>query len=333
VRNLRRGTWWPTPTPRESTTRRSLRKKHIIKRDEFKGDSEDTADEEVMMQDEAPKHQEIGKEELASAVDITEVTGTKAEIQEGESEDIIEVDVVMVRYTLRQGQMEHCRKSMGWRLTNAEHDLDRRKSTGAAMLKNNPDGNHDEVDVLRERVKLSVLEDRFDRDAVADGDDEDRKTAGKYVHKKPKMRGVMIKNNSNGKNDEAEQLLKILWYKLIGDKQNLHGDDDDHDVSNVENLSRQSERTLMGELVTKLLGDTAYETILDKDPGKDKVHDEPEVNHKAKYDKNNAVKNQMYVKPEPKDGMLKNNFKYVIKSLGETVFKNLPDKNCGKQGL
>jgi hypothetical protein len=45
--------------------------------------------------------------------------------------------------------MEQCLKSMGWRLTNAEHDLDRRKSTGAAMLKNNPNGNHDEVDVLR----------------------------------------------------------------------------------------------------------------------------------------------------------------------------------------
>jgi hypothetical protein len=52
-------------------------RKHIIKRDGFKDDSEDTMDEEVMMQDKAPKHQEIGNEELASAVDITEVTGTK----------------------------------------------------------------------------------------------------------------------------------------------------------------------------------------------------------------------------------------------------------------
>ena len=78
-------------------------RKHIIKRDGFKDDSEDTTDEEVMMQDEAPKHQEIGNEELASAVDITEATGMKAEIQEGEPEDIIKVDVVMARDNLRQG--------------------------------------------------------------------------------------------------------------------------------------------------------------------------------------------------------------------------------------
>jgi hypothetical protein len=83
---------------------------------------------------------------------------------------------------------------------------------------------------------------------------------------------VMTKNNPNGKHGKAEQLLKILGYKLIGDEQNLHGDDDDHDVSNMENLSRQSGRTLRGELVTKSPGDTAYEIIRDKDPGKDKVH-------------------------------------------------------------
>jgi hypothetical protein len=111
--------------------------------------------------------------------------------------------VVMARENLRQGQMEQCLKSMGWRLTIAEHDLDRRESTGAAMLKNNPDGNHDEVDWLRERVNISVWEGRFDRDAVGDGDDEDEKTAGKYVHEKPKMRGVMIKNNPNGKHGDS----------------------------------------------------------------------------------------------------------------------------------
>jgi hypothetical protein len=88
--------------------------------------------------------------------------------------------------------VEQCLKSLGWRLINAEHDLDRRKITGAVMLKNNPDGKHDEVNVLRERVNMSAREDRFDRDTVGHGDDDDEeKTAGKYMYKKPEMRAVM----------------------------------------------------------------------------------------------------------------------------------------------
>jgi type II secretory pathway component PulL len=43
-----------------------------------------------MVQDEVLKNQEISKEELASAVEITDAT--KAEIQEGVLEDTIEVD-------------------------------------------------------------------------------------------------------------------------------------------------------------------------------------------------------------------------------------------------
>ena len=56
---------------------------------------------------------------------------------------LLQVDMVMARDNLGQGQVEQCLKSLGWRLINAEHDLDRRKITGAVMLKNNPDGNHD----------------------------------------------------------------------------------------------------------------------------------------------------------------------------------------------
>ena len=43
------------------------------------------------------------------------------------------------------------------------------------------------------------------------------------------------------------------------------------DENNTEKLSNQSIRTPMGEPVTKSFGDTAFENILDKDPGKDKV--------------------------------------------------------------
>jgi hypothetical protein len=82
--------------------------------------------------------------------------------------------------------------------------------------------------------------------------------------------------------------------------------------------------------VTKSLGDIADETIRKKDPRKDKVHEEPETNYKVKYDKNKAVKTQMYEKPELKDGMLKNNSKPAIKSLGEAAFEKPLDKDCGK---
>jgi hypothetical protein len=48
-------------------------------------------------------------------------------------------------------------------------------------------------------------------------------------------------------------------------------------VTNVEKLSRQAVRRPMGEPVIKSFGDAALENILDKDPGKDKVHKKPET--------------------------------------------------------
>jgi hypothetical protein len=45
----------------------------------------------------------------------------------------------------------------------------------------------------------------------------------------------------------------------------------------MEKPSRQSVRTPMGEPVTKCLGNAAFENNLDKDPGKDKVHEKPET--------------------------------------------------------
>jgi hypothetical protein len=63
------------------------------------------------------------------------------------------------------------------------------------------------------------------------------------------------------------------------------------DKNNAEKLSSQSIRTPMGELVIKSFGDTVFKNILDKDPGKDKVHEKPEergvvvnINPKGKYD-------------------------------------------------
>jgi hypothetical protein len=67
-------------------------REHFIKGDGFKDDSEDTADEEVMKQDEALKTQEIIKKEAASTVVITDATGMNTEVQEGVREDTVEVD-------------------------------------------------------------------------------------------------------------------------------------------------------------------------------------------------------------------------------------------------
>jgi hypothetical protein len=109
-------------------------REYLIKGDRFKNNFEDTTDEEMMMQDEALKNQEISKEELAPpAVEITDITGTKA-------------------YHI-----------------DAEHDLGHREITGAVKLKNNPDDKHDEANVLRERVNMSVWEDRVNKDTVRHG--------------------------------------------------------------------------------------------------------------------------------------------------------------------
>ena len=43
---------------------------------------------------------------------------------------LLQVDMVMTRDNLGQGQVEQCMKSLGCRLTKAKHDLDRRKITG-----------------------------------------------------------------------------------------------------------------------------------------------------------------------------------------------------------
>mgnify|MGYP007114468170 CR=1 FL=1 len=67
-------------------------REHLIKGNRSKDDSEDTADEEVTKQDEAPKNRESIKKEPASATIITDATGMKTETKEGAWEDTVEVD-------------------------------------------------------------------------------------------------------------------------------------------------------------------------------------------------------------------------------------------------
>jgi hypothetical protein len=47
---------------------------------------------------------------------------------------MLQVDVVMGRDNLWQGQAEQCLKNLGCRLINTEHDLDSREIVGFGML-------------------------------------------------------------------------------------------------------------------------------------------------------------------------------------------------------
>jgi hypothetical protein len=148
--------------PREEDDR-----EHFIKEDGFKDDPEDTADEEIMKQDEVIKTQEISKKELKG--------------QEGGREDTSEDETDEEDITKK---VEQCPKSLGCRLIDA------------VKLKNNPDGKHDEVNVLRERVNISVWKDRFDKDSVGHGsDDNEEKTVVKYRYEKPEGRDGMTYSN------------------------------------------------------------------------------------------------------------------------------------------
>jgi hypothetical protein len=89
---------------------------------------------------------------------------------------------------------------------------------------------------------------------------------------------------------------------------------------------------------TDLMLDMEYEAgIKDYQGRKLIIHEKLETRngmlktkHKVKYDKNNAVKTQLYEKPGPRDGMLKNNSKPVIESLSEADFENILDNVFGK---
>jgi hypothetical protein len=130
----------------------------------------------------------------------------------------------------------------------------------------------------------------------------------------------VVRKKGNERQEQTDQLLKVPGCEHIDDEQDSLVDDDGHDVSNMGKCSRQSGRTLMGEPVSKSLGDTADESIRDEDPGKEKVHEEPKIKHKGNYEKNNALKTQMYEKP----GM-----RAVIADIRmlKTILKGTDDKN------
>jgi hypothetical protein len=127
------------------------RDEYFITEDGFKDDSEDTADEEMMKQDEAPKNQEVTKKEMASAADITEAPETKTEIQEGVTEDTVEVNVM---------------KERGGDMYEESEQRD-------VMGNINPEGSYDEANVRNEKAgdmyeKLSKNKSKRDKFKVTE---------------------------------------------------------------------------------------------------------------------------------------------------------------------
>jgi hypothetical protein len=145
--------------------------------------------------------------------------------------------------------------------------------------KNNPDGRHDEVNVVRERgnmrqvqseqllkilgcksiaaehdLKRSAREVRFDEDTVGHVDDDDKeKIAEKHLYKMPEKRDVMTDINYKGKYDEDVNVGKM---------------DNRVDENNAEKLSSQSRRPFMGEPVSKSFGNAASRIFSIRTPAK-----------------------------------------------------------------
>jgi hypothetical protein len=165
---------------------------YFIEGDGFKEDSEDSADEDAVKQDDDPKTKEVIKEELVAAVDITSATAMETEIQEGAREDTAEMskdktdkeDVVKSGLVNISAPVAPCKS-----LFNGEKvPKVRTKSQGkfnSQLLKNwKLVGLKGlmltlmmmlllQVNVVRERINMNAREDRLNKDTVRHGNDED----------------------------------------------------------------------------------------------------------------------------------------------------------------
>ena len=140
----------------------------------------------------------------------------------------------------------------------AEKHLYEKPEERDVMTKNNPNGKHDVVNVVRESGNTRAQENRFDKDTAGHGNyDDEEKTAEKHRYEKSEERDVMTDINPKGKYNEDVNV------------------DNRVDESNAEKLSSRSRRSSMGEPVIKSFGDAVFETTLDKDPDKGKGHGKP----------------------------------------------------------
>jgi hypothetical protein len=175
---------------------------------------------------------------------------------------MLQVDVVTARDCLGQGQVEQYLRSLGCRLTNAEHDLDHRRITGAAMLKNNPDGKHDGVNMLRDN--MSAQEDRFDKDTV-----EEKTVVKTQPHGKPETRDVM--NDITGlivRNTEYDGMLKtnpkeINMFKVPEMRmlKTIPKGKYDKDVNMDHVMDKKAEMNVNVDIITANMHNTEYKEV------------------------------------------------------------------------
>jgi hypothetical protein len=131
-------------------------------------------------------------------VDITAATGIKTEIQEGVREDTVEMekdetdeeDMVKQDEALFNREKVSEVRTESQRKPNSQHSKNwRLKGLMLTLLLL-------QVKVVRERVNMSAREDRFDKDTVRHGDDDDEeKTVEKHLYEKPEGRDVMTNIN------------------------------------------------------------------------------------------------------------------------------------------
>jgi hypothetical protein len=223
----------------------------ITRKDEFK-DSEEMKEEnkgsnyedekrEVMLFNPDSKHkdEECINKEVTPGADITDAPGTKTEQDEAlfNREEVPEARTELPRKSNSQHQKN-------WRLEEPMLMLMLLLlQVGVVMKKDNS----------REIINAAMLNIEYKAGAKVHQDRE------LYMHKKPELRKVMIKTNSEGKYNEAnmvrnwgnvrqeraDQLLKLLGFKLIGDEQDLH-DDNDHDGSNLKKTQQAVRKTTHG---------------------------------------------------------------------------------------
>jgi hypothetical protein len=140
---------------------------YFIKGDGFKDDSEDSADEEALKQDDAPKTQEFIKEKLATAADITSATAIETGVKSGHvniSAPVAPCKSIFTGEKVPKVRTKSQRKLnrqllKNWRLEGLMLIL-----MMILLL---------QVNLVRERINMSAREDRLNKDTVRHGDDED----------------------------------------------------------------------------------------------------------------------------------------------------------------
>ena len=159
------------------------------------------------------------------------------------------------------------------------------------MVKTNPDGKYNEVDVVKEKGNLRQVrveqflkvlgyksiaaehdlhrgarEDKWDEDIVMYGDDRDMTDAERFRSQPTRApMGKLVVG------DRQVTKFYLRGWKTEQEKDGGNEADGGHAMKEMSDIQADIE-DLKGTLKTRSFGDTAFGIIPDKDPSKDKVH-------------------------------------------------------------